>query len=90
MAADDMTELRTRLLKRHAEEIQREMAEIDPAFEDAAIAIVAMTNAPGDDDTPQRVSMVSNVKDPAYLRGILHFAGDQEVLKTRRQFSRSH
>lgn len=90
MTADDLTDLRTRLLKRHAEELQKEIAAIDPAFEQAAIVIVAMSDAPGDEDTPQRVSMVSNVKDPNYLRGLLHFAGDQDILRTRTPFARGH
>lgn len=90
MTTDDLTDLRTRLLKRHAEELQKEIAAIDPTFEQAAIVIVAMSDAPGDEDTPQRVSMVSNVKDPNYLRGLLHFAGDREILQTRKPFARGH
>lgn len=89
-SAEDMAELRTRLLKRHAEEVAKEIAAIDPTFERAAIVIVAMSDTPGDEDTPQRVSMVSNVKDPNYLRGLLHFAGDQEILGTRKHFAKGH
>lgn len=89
-SAEDLSDLRTRLLKRHAEEINREMAAIDPLFEKAAIVIVAMSDTGTDDDDVQRISMVSNIKDPQYMRSLLHWAGDQEILRTRKHFTKGH
>lgn len=88
-SAEDLTDLRTRLLKRHAEELAKEIAELDLAFEKAMIVLVAISDT-GDDDVMQRLSMVSNVKDAHYLRGLLHFAGDLQVIKTRTPFAREH
>lgn len=88
-SAEDLKDLHTRLLKRHAEELAKELAALDPTFEKACIVLVAVSDT-GDDDAVQRVSMVSNVKSPAHLRNLLHFAGDQQILTTRTPFPRSH
>lgn len=85
---EDLTDLRTRLLKRHAEEIAREIAALDPRFEKAAIVVLAMSDTGGDDDI-QKLSMVSNAVDTNYLRGVLRFAANRD-LNARKPFPQAH
>ncbi len=87
---DALMEMRTRLLKRHAEELAEELADVDPLFDKAAIVLLAMSDHGDDDDAMQRVTMVSNIKRPEHLRSLLHFVGDREVLGTRRTFEKGH
>lgn len=88
----DLIDLRTRLLKRHAEEAQKELATIDPRYQGCAIAFLAESTEQEHEETGERAFRMTLVTNCPTERLLEMFASvrSPDVIGSRKPFLRGH